>query len=148
MLEAAAPVEAFQRSHDQLRVDLVDLVPAEAELLHVARADVLDKDVGVFEQIGQDLLAFRILHIQRDRLLVGVELQEVQRIGAVDIIHLVTGRVAALDLLELDDFCAQPSQHLGARRAGLHLGPVDDLDARKRGGVSSVSHMNSLNIDI
>jgi len=138
MFEAAALVESLERGHDELRVDLVDLVPTEAELFHVAWADVLYEHVCL-EQVGEDLLAFRVLHVERDRLLVGVELQEVQRVRAVDVVHLVTGRVAAMHLLELDDLGAQPCENLGARRARLNLRPVDYLDACQWGS-AFVSH--------
>ena len=106
MGKAAALVEALEGGHDALRVDGVHLLPAKAQLLHVTGANVLYKHVGVLEEVGEDLLGSIVLHIQGDGLLVGVQLQIVQRVRAVDVVHLVAGGVAAVDLLQLDDLCA------------------------------------------
>lgn len=133
VLEAAALVEALQRGHDALGVDLVHLFPAKAQLLHVAGADVLDKDVSVFQKGGQHLSAFGVFHVQGKRFLVGVELQEVQRVAAVHVVHLTAGGIAAVYFLQLDNFCAHPGQHLSAGGAGLHLGPVNYLNTGQRG---------------
>ena len=135
MLEAAALVESFEGCHDAARIDLVHFVPAEAELFDIARADVLDEYVGILQQIGEDLLAFWILHVQCDGLLVGIELKEVQGIRSIHVVHFVTRRVSALNLLHLDDFSAHPGEHLRAGRTGLHLSPVDDLDSLEGSGI-------------
>ena len=46
--------------------------------------------------------------------------------------QLAAGDVAAAGALDLEDVRAEPGEHLGARRARLDAGEVDDLDACER----------------
>ena len=85
MGEARALVEALERGHDAARVDGVHLLPAKAHLLHIARADVLHEQVGLLQQLGQNLLALGRLHVQGEGLLVGVQLKIVQAPGIGDV---------------------------------------------------------------
>ena len=87
------------------------------------------------QEFGEDFLAFRISHVQRDGFLVGIELKEVQGVRAIHVVHFITCRISALHLLHLDDVGAHPCEHLRARRAGLHLRPVNHGDAFQRRGV-------------
>ncbi len=45
-----------------------------------------------------------------------------------DVAQLAARHVAGARALDLDHVGAEPGQHLGAGRAGLHVGEVDDLD--------------------
>ena len=135
MLEPAALVEALQRRHDQTRIDRMYVIPSETKLFHVSRADILYEHVGFLQEFGEDFLAFRISHVQRDGFLVGIELKEVQGVRAIHVVHFITCRISALHLLHLDDVGAHPCEHLRARRAGLHLRPVNHGDAFQWRGV-------------
>ena len=109
MRETALLAEALQRRHDAARVDGVHLFPTEAQLLHITRADVLDEQVGLLQQLRKHFLALGRLHVQRERLLAGVQLQVVHAPGIGDVQQLGTGRVAARTL-DLDDFGAHPGK--------------------------------------
>src|SRR5207253_9132704 len=51
----ARRAEALDRAHDELRIDLVDLFPREAEPLEDAGAEVLHHDVGLLQQVDEHL---------------------------------------------------------------------------------------------
>ena len=71
--------------------------------------------------------------IDGDRLLVGVEQQEIPGVLALAgrPVRQEAARFAALRVLDLDDLGAEPGQRLGAGRAGLELGQVQNTDASK-----------------
>ncbi|MNS54088.1 hypothetical protein D3C72_868680 [compost metagenome] len=127
-----AVAEALDRSHDHLRVQLVDALPRETHAVQRARAEVLDQHVRFADQLLQDLLAFRLLGVQRERALVAVEHGEVQRVDIRDVAQLGARDIARTGALHLDDVCAEPRQQLRARGAGLDVREVDDLDAVER----------------
>ena len=62
--------EAGQAHHHQLGIQRMDGIPAEPQLLQHAGAEVFDQDVGLSDQLAQDLLAVRVLEVERQRLLV------------------------------------------------------------------------------
>ena len=125
----AVAAEALDREVDDPRVDLRQRVVAEAELLHGARRLVLGDDVRVLDHVEEHGLALRILEVQRDAPLVGVERQEVARVHAGLLGAAVAARLALAGLLHLDDVGAQPGQQLGARGSRLELGQVEHADA-------------------
>ena len=53
----AARAEALDRAHHDLRIDLVDLLPREAEAVEHAGAEVLHDDVALLQQVDEHLLA-------------------------------------------------------------------------------------------
>src|SRR5207302_2042156 len=67
--------------------------------------------------------------IDRDRFFVDVELAEIPGIVIGLARTQAAAGIAAAGVLDLDDFGAKPRQNLGAGRACLELGEVDDLDA-------------------
>jgi hypothetical protein len=71
---AAITIDA---AHDQIRVQLGEPRFAEAHAGEHAGPVVLHQHVGVLEETGQDGLALLGVEIERDRLLVPVELGEV-----------------------------------------------------------------------
>ncbi len=124
-----AVAEALDRSHDHLGVQFVDALPREAHAVQRTRAEVLDQHVRFADQLLEDLLAFRLLGIQRQAALVAVEHGEVQRIDIRDVAQLGARHIAGTGALHLDDVCAEPRQQLRARGASLDVREVDDLDA-------------------
>src|SRR3954470_9062218 len=124
-----AGAEALQRRVDQPRVELVQVLPREAETVHHARAEVLDQDVGAVDQLAEDLLALVGLHVEGEAPLVAVEHREVERVHVGQIAQLGAGDVTAARLLDLDDVRSHPGEQLGADRTGLHVRHVDDADS-------------------
>ncbi len=121
-----ARAEALDRSHHDLRVDVVDLLPAEAEAVEHAGAEILHDDVALLQQVDEHLLTLGALHVYRDRALVAVEHGEVQAVGVRHVAQLPARRVA-LRRLELDHVRAQPGEQLRAGRARLHVHALECL---------------------
>ena len=86
-------IESLDGSINHTRIDLVYLFPREAQLVHGPRVQVFYKDIGCFEQSGQDFLSFRSLHIQFNGTLVAVQLQIIQTIHIGIVQQFGTGRI-------------------------------------------------------
>ena len=78
---ALGPVlaEAADLDDDQARVDLVQPLDGEAEPVEHAWTEVLDEDIAVTHQPGEDVLTIRRLEVEGDRLLVAVGAEVVRR---------------------------------------------------------------------
>ena len=113
-------------------VDLLDRLVVEPEALDRAGRHVLGRDVGLLQHLLDDLEPPRRLQVDRQRLLVDVELVEIPGV----VIGLAgpqpAAGIAAPRVLDLDHLGAEPGQHLGAGRARLELGEIDDLDALQK----------------
>ena len=126
VLIRAALAEAFDLGVDQPRVQRVQLVPAEAELLDRAGRHVLDEDIGLRRHLLDQREPARRFEVDRHRLLVGVVDHEIIGVGT----GLRAGTenapgFAALRVFHLDDLGAELGQHLGAGRTGLELRQVE-----------------------
>ena len=130
--------EALDGGVDATGIDLVDILPAEAELVHRSRMEVLDEYVGSFDQLREYSLAVGCRGVESERLLVAVELQEVVARTVGSELNLVTRGIAGAGTLDLYDVGAEPCEKLSTRRAGLHVGEVDHLDSLKRCCVHSI----------
>ena len=62
--------KARQTHHDQFRVQGVQHVPAQAQFFQYAGAEVLDQDVGLGQQLLEDVQAIGVLEVQRQGFLV------------------------------------------------------------------------------
>ena len=91
--------------------------PAESQLVHGARVQIFYEYITSFDQFGQNFLAVGSLGIQSQRLLVGVELQEIVARLVGEELELLAGCVALAGTLDLYYLGAQPCQHLRARGA-------------------------------
>src|SRR5262249_31765595 len=111
-------------------------IVAEAVLLERARRLVLGEHVGLLHHLEQHGLALRMLQVERDRLLVGVQREEVAAVHARLLGAAVAAGIALAGLLPLDDLGAQPGQELGAGGARLELGEVQHANAVEREGHS------------
>src|ERR687888_327640 len=127
---AVRPVlrEPLDLDVDELRVDLLDLVVAEAEALDHAGRKVLDEDVPLLDQAPQHLLALGLAEVQRHGPLVRVQQQEVPGVEARHVRGRVPPLLALARAFDLDHVRPQPGQALGARGASLELRQIDDAD--------------------
>src|SRR5204862_6005678 len=104
--------------------ELLHLVVAETEALDRSRRHVLDRDVGLLQELLDELEPPRRFEIDRQRFLVRVEHVEVPRvIGGLSRKH-PAGGIARLRVLDLHHLSAEPGDSLGARRPRLELGEV------------------------
>jgi hypothetical protein len=127
-IEAFLPVTGALRI-DEARIELVHRVGADAEPLGDAGREILHQHVGLPDHADQQVAAFRILQIERDGLLVGVQHRERQR-GAAD--HAAAAQMLAAFRLDLDHFRAGLRHQEGRIGAVIDLAEIDDLDAMQR----------------
>jgi hypothetical protein len=120
--------EALDRAHHDLRIDLVDFFPRKTEAIEHPRAEVLHDDVALLEQLDEHCLAFRRLHVDRDRALVAVEHREIQAVRVRDVPQLSSRRVA-YRRLEFDYVRPHPREKLRARRSRLHVRHVENANS-------------------
>ena len=123
--------EARGRGVDQRRVARVQALPAEPELLHHARAVVLDQDVGAGEQPAQDGEVVPALQVERDALLAAVDGEQVPGL-AVEPGTERAREIAPVRVLHLDDPGAQVAEDERAVGAREDAGEIHDRDAGKR----------------
>jgi hypothetical protein len=76
-------------------------------------------------------LPFRRLGVQRQRLLVAVKRDEIQRIQIGDVPQLVARHVTNAGPLDFQHVSAEPCQQLCACRSGLNPGEVDNFNSFK-----------------
>ncbi|MCY1446147.1 hypothetical protein D9M71_626960 [compost metagenome] len=124
VLARAGLAEAGQAHHHQFRVQLVQHIPAEAELFQHAGAEVLDQDVGVRQQLLQHFAAVGMLEVERHRAFVA-RLHEPPERGALVQLAPLAQRVAAIRRFDLDhfgtEFGADPrGEGTGDQRAELY----------------------------
>ena len=128
----AGLAEAGDGAVDQLRVQCGQDLVAQAQAVHDAGAEVLHQDVGVQDQLLEQVLAFGALGVEGDGVLVGVLGQEAgahQRLVEFGDDAQLAGQVAVLGVLHLDDVGAQEGQVEGGEGARQDVGEVEDLDA-------------------
>ena len=102
--------------------------------------EVFYKDIGVFDEAREDLAAVGSGGVECERLLVGVELQEViTRAVGVELEFLTSG-VAGAGTFDFDYFGSEPCEKLCAGRAGLDACEIHYLDALKRCCVHSIMY--------
>ena len=114
------------------RVDFLDRLVVEPEPLDRAGRHVLGRDVGLFQHLLDDLEPLRGLQIDRDRLLVDVELAEIPGIVIGLAGPQAPSGIAAPRVLDFHHLGAEPRQHLGAGRPRLELREIDDFDALQK----------------
>ena len=76
----AAGAEAFDLAKDDCGIDRLDHLISQTELLDRAGGEILDHHVGGFSQLLDEFQASRVLKVNRHGTLVGVILQEIERI--------------------------------------------------------------------
>jgi hypothetical protein len=129
----AGEAEAGTDRVDQPRIDLAQLLIAEAHAVHHAGAEIVHHHVGAADQVHQRRPIIRLAQVEHHRALVAVEraidrADQPGRIVGNCGARQVTGRRA----LDLDHVGAVVAEHLRRDRPHHHLGEVDDPDAGKR----------------
>src|SRR5262245_53250801 len=104
----AGEPEALDAGHDDARVRGVQPLVVETEFLHHAGSEVLDGDVGPLDPAERQRAPIRVLQVDRDATLVGVEDEEEHR---VEPRHLrpVAARLLTAGRLDLQHVGAQPA---------------------------------------
>ena len=74
-------------------------------------------------------LPLRRLHVDGDAALVRVQHREIEAVGALHVLQLAAGDVAAAGQFDLDHVGAHPRQQLGPGRPRLDMGHIEDADA-------------------
>ena len=110
---------------DEARVDLVHRLDAEAEPLRHAGREVLHQHVGALDHLDQQVAPLRVLQVERDRALVGVEHRERKR-RAAD--HAAPAQMLAALRLDLDHVGAGLRHQEGRVGAVVDLGEIHNLD--------------------
>ncbi len=126
----ALGAETLDGSHDNARVDLVDLLPAKAKAIEHTRPEILHHDVAGFDEVCEYLFALVVLEVDGDRALVAVQHREIEAVCARNVDELLARRIAH-GRLELDHVRAEKAHELTRRRSRLHMRHVEDSNSRK-----------------
>ena len=103
-------------------------VPAHAQLVHGAGAEIFDQDVGATDHVQGDRPSRVGLQVQADAALVAVEVAEETAGEAAQ----AAGVIAMRRRLDLDDVGAKVGQHDAAGRPHDGMGKFEDGDAVER----------------
>ena len=106
---------------------LAQLLGAEALLLQLAVAEILQEHIGAFEQPVHGVAVFGLGKIEHDAALAAVEQREERGSHAAERAGLVAG-----GRLDLDHLGAELRQDHAAGRTHHHVGHLDDPHALKR----------------
>ena len=130
MRQRAGLAEARDAAIDQPRLLLGELLVAEPEFFHDARAVVLHEDLTLGDQRLRDANAVRVTQIQADAALVPVQAQVR---AALERPHLVADRAqpVAFGGLDLDDLGTEFGKQHRAVRPGDALAEVDEAHPLK-----------------
>ena len=120
--------EARDAAVDQARVDRAQALVVDAEAPLDVGAVVLDDDVRVPRQTLEDRHAVRLPEIERQALLVPVQVLEVEAVAVAA--HPVAGAPAGH--LDLDGLRAPVDELAHARRARARPGEIQDVEAGQR----------------
>ena len=130
---------AGRRAVDDGRVDLFQIVVADAQPFGDALAKILDEHIRLGGELAHDLAALGVLEVERDAALVAIHALEVgvdalRQVGqhAADPAELPS--MVAIQRLDLDDLGAQVSQHHGGHRPELPHRPVNNTYSGQRAG--------------
>ena len=136
-LLAPHPVLAERRDRtvDEPRIDLEQILIAEPQRLERAGSIVLHQHVGFGDELLKNLAAFFGFEVEGYRLLVralrqerGAHVAPVERpVGAA-----LAALIGLVRMLDLDHIGAQHRELVGRERASEHMGDVDDPDALER----------------
>ncbi len=119
--------EALQRTVDEARVDLLQMRRPQLALGHRARREVLDQDVGRLQQLDEDRPALRCIGVEREALLVAVEVTEEAGTEAAQLACAV-----AVHRFDLDHLGAEIGQDHAAGRPENGVREFDDANALER----------------
>src|SRR5262249_47828146 len=121
-----AGAKPLDRGVDDARVEFPDALPGKALAVEDARSEILDHHIAAPDQLLQYLLAAGRFEIDRDRALVRVEHREIEAVGALHVLQLAAGDVAAPRHLNLDHIGAHPREELGRGWRRLDVTHIED----------------------
>ena len=137
-LGAGLPV-GRQGHHDDVGLDLAELRVAQAEAVHHAGPEVLQHHVGDAHQVVGQFQGPRLLEVEGDGALAGVDLLKGRRGFAVHGVRPPRD-VQSRGRLDLDHIGAQRGQdHAGKGTRGVH-GKIGDANAGERSGCVGHGH--------
>ena len=119
--------EAGDSGVNDLDIDLLEHIVADAQLVHDAGAVVFHDHIRLFDHLEEHLLAFLRLQIQRYALLVAVDIGIVHAPSVLERTH-GTGIVALAGHFDFDDVGAVVGKHHCGIGTGQHAGQVEDCD--------------------
>src|SRR5262249_6216159 len=122
--------EPRDRDEDDARVDRTQALVLEAHRPHDAGPEVLQHDVRLLHQRGEDLLALRAPKVEAQAFLAAVVDGEVDALTAHH--RRMSGRLLAAERLPPDDLCAEVGQDHAAAWPGLIAGQLEDAHAVER----------------
>ncbi len=125
-IDIGAGAEALDRGVDDARVQFLEPLPRKTLAVEHARAEIFEDHVAAPDQILDDPPAARRFQIDRDAALVRVQHREVEAVGALHVLQLAAGNVAAPRHLDLDHIGAHPRQQLGRRRPRLDMAEIEN----------------------
>src|SRR6266571_3054991 len=141
----AVLAEARYRHQDDAGVQCAQPLVVEAHGSHHAGAKVLQHDVGLRHQRGEDLLALGAPEIEADALLAAVVDGEVDALAAHH--RRMPARLLAAGWLDLDDLGAEIRHEHAAARPRLEPRELENANAVETAGshvVSSGSYLTTL----
>jgi len=126
--------EAADGAIDDSRIDLLQVLPVQAHLLHGRGPEVLHNHVGLLDHLDQDVLGLLVLEVQHDPFLVAVEADEV---AAEVLVHLPGKRpelagIVPVGRLDVDDLGPEVGEDHRRRGGGQHVTQVNDSDTFQR----------------
>ncbi len=120
--------EGGNRAHDDPGIDGFDGVVTQAHAGDCSGRKILDEHVDLREQFLDDRLRGGLLQIKQQAFLAAIVFDEGRAPAGLDRID-ETGSIAGGTQLDLDYVRAQLDQLIAHRRAGNHVGYVQDLDS-------------------
>ena len=125
--------EARQRAADHSRIDVLQLLVEQAQLLRLVAAQVRVDAVDVAHEVMKNPLCVLVSEVKRNRFLVAVERLEEERVFAFLVGRHVATHVALRErVLDLDHLGAEIRQLERPPRAGSELFDRDDANVCKR----------------
>ena len=129
------PLAAISRDRaiNQAGIGWRDRGIVDAIFLHHAGGEILHHDIRPRDQFTRDVAPLRLGEIKRDAALVSIQADEGGTLTGEIGMFIVPGIVAAVRVLDLDDFGAKIGQRLRAGRTGDDPGEIHHQQTVERG---------------
>ena len=135
--------EARDRAVDHARVDRPRERIADAEPIERSRAEVLDDDVGLAQQVGKHVARAGLFQVERDAVLAAQPVQRRHRdivraraaerdAVAPEIRRVLPAGIGRVGILDLDDARAEPGEQERGERPGEREREIEHRQARER----------------
>ena len=124
----AGLTESRDPQHDQLRVQGMQHLPAQAPIFHRSGLEILDQHIGMLRQFQHRFLSMLLAQIERNRALVS-RLNLPPDRGAFTQQSPGAQGISTLDRLDLDDVGTEIRQRLACKGTRNQLPEFEDLQA-------------------